>query len=694
MGEHSERRRGSRSGGDRDRGSDFHRDRDDRYYRKKRDSLRRSDVSRPQSDEEDNHRASKLVRIRRNIVRPLELICGDDSFHYVFLMQAKRVEKHLKKHSKGSMHSSGYRDEENPFGDNKLSERFVWGKKIEKEIKKGASVKSLTASAQARRDRERMDEIEKVKMQREQREAERLAIAEELEMVQRERARAEAVELEKQEDKFHLEQAKVRAQQRLSAGRPKAIDIITNNLFMLDGFDKTAVDPNVFISELTVFQLDELDRDIEEYSQLDAMNSDHDAFWTALRKVTRHALLELRREEMVKNSQCKGQMDGEPIANDTESGWHPSLESDIQSMLDGKSSQELSTLELGIKQQLDSGDAADPDYWHSVLRRLDLFKAKSFLSEFHKSIVETELAKIKQGLHVPQAVVLSAERTEQAKQEAERAALEVEKAPSTRDGDKNGSDTMYASKNKQSNPEEIALSDDEHVDQEEIAPGETVHGPEPATQVAGPTFADQLYQKVSSSKDFDDTVIGNSNAALRSFMQANAVADSEQDKAMKAIASQAMNSAGDWNQMEESNFGGEVDVETKSKSWSSMYEPRKPKYFNRVHAGFDWTKYNKAHYDKDNPPPKVIQGYKFNIFYPDLINPSKTPSYSIEKDTESPDGGTCILRFSAGAPYEDVAFRIVNKRWDTDSKRSGFRCVFDRGILQLYFRFQKDFYKR
>merc|ERR1712039_452075 len=23
------------------------------------------------------------------------------------------------------------------------------------------------------------------------------------------------------------------------------------------------------------------------------------------------------------------------------------------------------------------------------------------------------------------------------------------------------------------------------------------------------------------------------------------------------------------------------------------------------------------HYDHDNPPPKIVQGYKFNIFYPD-----------------------------------------------------------------------------
>jgi len=29
----------------------------------------------------------------------------------------------------------------------------------------------------------------------------------------------------------------------------------------------------------------------------------------------------------------------------------------------------------------------------------------------------------------------------------------------------------------------------------------------------------------------------------------------------------------------------------------------------------------------DNPPPKIVQGYKFNIFYPDLINKGSTPQY-------------------------------------------------------------------
>lgn len=109
-------------------------------------------------------------------------------------------------------------------------------------------------------------------------------------------------------------------------------------------------------------------------------------------------------------------------------------------------------------------------------------------------------------------------------------------------------------------------------------------------------------------------------------------------------------------------------------------------------AGYDWNKYNRAHYDVDNPPPKVVQGYKFNIFYPDLIDKSKAPSYKVLKDPTG-DDSTALLMFTAGAPYEDVAFRIVNKDWDR-GPRKGFKNVFDRGILQLYFNFKRTPYRR
>jgi hypothetical protein len=37
-----------------------------------------------------------------------------------------------------------------------------------------------------------------------------------------------------------------------------------------------------------------------------------------------------------------------------------------------------------------------------------------------------------------------------------------------------------------------------------------------------------------------------------------------------------------------------------------------------------------VHFDADNPPPKVVQGYKFNVFYPDLFDKNKAPQFVLE----------------------------------------------------------------
>ena len=128
----------------------------------------------------------------------------------------------------------------------------------------------------------------------------------------------------------------------------------------------------------------------------------------------------------------------------------------------------------------------------------------------------------------------------------------------------------------------------------------------------------------------------------------------------------------------------------KAYSWQDRYAPRKPRYFNRVRTGFDWNKYNQTHYDSENPPPKIVQGYKFNIFYPDLVDPTKTPQFFLEP-ADSDD--FCILRFHAGPPYEDIAFKIINREWNKSRKR-GFRSTFERGVLSLYFNFTTHWYRR
>ena len=32
-------------------------------------------------------------------------------------------------------------------------------------------------------------------------------------------------------------------------------------------------------------------------------------------------------------------------------------------------------------------------------------------------------------------------------------------------------------------------------------------------------------------------------------------------------------------------------------TWEDKWRPRKPRYFNRVHTGYEWNKYNQTHYE-------------------------------------------------------------------------------------------------
>ncbi|XP_048131688.1 cactin-like [Rhodamnia argentea] len=139
--------------------------------------------------------------------------------------------------------------------------------------------------------------------------------------------------------------------------------------------------------------------------------------------------------------------------------------------------------------------------------------------------------------------------------------------------------------------------------------------------------------------------------------------------------------------------GAEVNLDSQVLRVSNCldYRPRKPKYFNHVHTGYEWDKFAQTYYDHNNPPPKIVQGYKFNIFYPDLVDKTEAPTYAIEKDGNSTE--TCIIRFHAGAPYEDIGFRIVNKEWEYSHKK-GFKCAFEGGIFQVYFIFRRHRYRR
>ncbi|KAI6184202.1 CactinC-cactus domain-containing protein [Aphelenchoides bicaudatus] len=134
---------------------------------------------------------------------------------------------------------------------------------------------------------------------------------------------------------------------------------------------------------------------------------------------------------------------------------------------------------------------------------------------------------------------------------------------------------------------------------------------------------------------------------------------------------------------DEATFSVEEDLGQQKMLWTDKYRPQKPKYFNRVHTGFDWNKYNQTHYTGLQKSSK--------IFYPDLLDITKTPRFTLSECPNDPD--FAILRFHAGPPYEDIAFKIVNREWEAHHK-AGYKCQFSNSVFQLWFFFKRYRYRR
>ncbi|KAK9806113.1 hypothetical protein WJX72_002023 [[Myrmecia] bisecta] len=662
---------------------------------------------------------------------------------------AKKVAKHLKKHGEGAGH--GYTNDTNPFGDSNVQERFVWGKKIEKQLQSGVDVRELTSKAERQRQIERLEEIEKVKKRRAEREAERARQEEEAGLLQRERAVAEAVELEKKEELFHLEQAVKRAEHRLVDGRPEPIDLLVKNLHLADQFEVAPEPPYEVFHGLTLQEVRGLQEDIQEFLELDVHNTEHVEFWKAIDTVCTAELQEAIRQDEIDRARMRGEPPPAKYLK-RETGVHGSVHADVQMMLAGKTFLELEELEIDIQRQLETGSAADPEYWAAVLKDLTIQKAKAQLREIHTRILRKHVDSMRlehDGVDVAEAMGWEAEARrekepakdhagEQAGSEAElEAQAETEAAGDTDMGEPGPSTAAAAAvaapvaEESESEEEEEDNTgqwsprplDPEHVIGQDVIPEDDdralldlmraqVKYKEAAkfkaAAAAGGTGsaanqADRLYQQMISDpgrggggvhpmfRYIADAAPQRGEAAMRSGAVQPLGEDAASVQRFEAQASRLM---GDMAAEGDLPFGGEVQMESQVYWWHDKYRPRKPKYFNRVHTGYEWNKYNQTHYDHDNPPPKVVQGYKFNIFYPDLIDKNTAPTYSTDKDPQADEhGSTCLLRFHAGPPYEDISFRIVNKEWEYSHKK-GFKCTFERGIMHLYINFKRQRYRR
>lgn len=295
-----------------------------------------------------------------------------------------------------------------------------------------------------------------------------------------------------------------------------------------------------------------------------------------------------------------------------------SVSDDIDKILAPKTHDQLEALEKQIKAKLQSNEDIDTDYWEQLLKSLRVWKARAKLSQVYEAIKEIRL--------------------------------------------------------KQLNERDPAKAK---------ALGQTTSAPKmtPASRPAAPASASPDPTAAQAGVSSSSHAAKPAPPGTERFSQA----DEDFSQATKALYDREVARGVDEN---EEIFTSEEAVTSSQPQWADKYRPRKPRYFNRVQMGYDWNKYNQTHYDHDNPPPKVVQGYKFNIFYPELIDKTKAPTFKIirehgrrrgESFAAAGEEDTCLIRFIAGPPYEDIAFRIVDREWDYSAKKDrGFKSSFDK----------------
>jgi hypothetical protein len=480
-----------------------------------------------------------------------------------------------------------------------------------------------------------------------------------------------------QEDSFVLKQAKKKADIRVREGRAKPIDwlavilrVIDPDRDLLDDDEEEVqldvVDPEGVFEGLNDAQLGELETDITSYLALETNKKNKD-YWKTMEIICKD-----RRERL------------KPVG--PEERAVSSVAGDVDKILGLNTYEQLEVLENQIRAKLRSNEPIDVDYWEQLLRSLLIWKAKAKLKKVYQSVLDSRLdtlrkqqqedaegvrSKLREVLMGPAPVVEEWSHTSIDDATASRSAR---RQPIFEYTPKYDPEPLLKLRSEEKSSEVV----DESVFLQKI-----VTERRKVLKLGYVPLRQPVAEKGSSSKAASTSAGTSAPLGTQRF---SAIVNEDFSHATKALYEREV--ARGINENEEI-FTAEESVITASKpQWADKYRPRKPRYFNRVQMGYEWNKYNQTHYDHDNPPPKVVQGYKFNIFYPDLIDKAKAPTFRIIREhgrkrgeSFAPAGeeDTCLIRFIAGPPYEDIAFRIVDREWDYSAKRDrGFRSSFDK----------------
>ncbi|XP_063312687.1 splicing factor Cactin-like [Pelobates fuscus] len=376
-------------------------------------------------------------------------------------------------------------------------------------------------------------------------------------------------------------------------------------------------EPYTFLTGLTVSDLEDLLEDIQIYMELEqGKNVD---FWRDMTIITEDEISKLRKLETF------GKGPGE-----RREGVNASVTTDVQAVFKGKTYNQLQVIFQGIESKIRKGGPnLDIGYWESLLQQLRAYMARARLRERHQDVLRQKLFKLKQEQGVESEPLFPI-----IKQEPE--------SPNDRPDQGESASEQPGSSSAANAPEDSSSA------QEGDGKGE---GGESVL------MEEDLIQQSLNDNDagkYSPKLLSNQELPFDAH-----VVDFEEDQQRLVLCRQQLQVTGDASESpedifirkakegmdgDEAQFSVEIPVTSKAYLWADKYRPRKPRFFNRVHTGFEWNKYNQTHYDFDNPPPKIVQGYKFTIFfYPDLIDKRSTPEYFLEACHDNKD--FAILRF-------------------------------------------------
>ncbi|KAH8272957.1 hypothetical protein KR026_008335 [Drosophila bipectinata] len=561
-----------------------------------------------------------------------------------------------------------YSNEDNPFGDSNLTSTFHWGKKLEVEGLSNLSTKTVEVLS-LQKQLENRRELEKVKKRRQERELERQVREDDLMQQQRAKEAVQFREWQRQEDQFHLEQARLRSEIRIRDGRAKPIDLLAQyvaagNAPLEESLEMQMHEPYMLLSGLPMDELEDLLVDIKVYEELE--QGKHIDFWNDMITIVQDELQKQQKKQAENNSM-----------NQRRDGIHQSVVKDVADIFRGKNTQQLDEMRQRIEAKISGrGDGVDISYWESLLSQLKAHMSRARLRDRHQALLREKL------------LLLKKENEDEAAQE--ELALRIKKE------EEQEQDLAQQQNDAEGRDDEEGAEDEDDDPLREIRDAVNRYhaGSYSPRYIREEDFTGRRLQTEEDEDEQADGVLYDEDDDERRIQtQRQHVLHPERAETNQLTAQEVKmrNEARQGMQGDEAEFSVETTLDAVPQLATDKYRPRKPRYFNRVHTGFEWNKYNQTHYDMDNPPPKIVQGYKFNIFYPDLMDKSQTPQYFL---TPCPDNGDfAVLRFHTGPPYEDIAFKIVNREWEFSYKR-GFRCQFHNNIFQLWFHFKRYRYRR